>query len=306
MLIVGAGVGGLTLAAGLQRFGIVPTVAEIEGSSLGRGLALMLTSNAGLALRRIGLDRAVTGEGTVLEEIVQTGASGASIDHHDFRPANDHYAPNLGITRDGLISALSAEPPVPVAYGTTVSALDWSMDSPGVTFSDGRWAQFDLVVGADGIHSAIRKMIFPEVEPIYRSFCAWRTVMECPDIDTVFMIRSIPGTVLGSFQVGPQLVYTFLLANASEIPTLSRAQHLARFKELASTFHGPIPTLIQERQDPTRIVFVPVSGGGYLLLSPGPCGSHWLRGPCLVATFGPRCRHGHRGCRHAGRADRHE
>ena len=60
---------------------------------------------------------------------------GASIDHHDFRPANDCYAPTFGITRDGLISALSAGPPFPVAYGTTVSALEWSTDSPGVTFS---------------------------------------------------------------------------------------------------------------------------------------------------------------------------
>ena len=78
VLIVGAGIGGLTLAAGLQHFGIVPTVAEIQGSSLGRGLALMLTSNVSLALRRIGLDRAVAREGTVLDEIVQTDASGAS------------------------------------------------------------------------------------------------------------------------------------------------------------------------------------------------------------------------------------
>ena len=218
----------------------------------------MLTSNVGLALRRIGLDRAVTGEGTVLEEIVQTGASGASIDHHDFRPANDGYAPALGITRDGLISALSVGLPFPVAYATTVSTLDSSGDSPVVTFSDGRRAQFDLVVGADGIHSAMRKVIFPDVQPIYRSFCAYRTVMECPDVDTVFMIRSTPGTLLGSFQVGPQLVYAFLLAHAQEIPSLSRAQHLARFKELASTFQGPISTLIQEQRDPTRVVFVPV------------------------------------------------
>ena len=218
----------------------------------------MLTSNVGLALRRIGLDRAVTGEGTVLEEIVQTGASGASIDHHDFRPANDGYAPTLGITRDGLISALSVGLPFPVAYATTVSTLDSSGDSPVVTFSDGRRAQFDLVVGADGIHSAMRKVIFPDVQPIYRSFCAYRIVMECPDVDTVFMIRSTPGTLLGSFQVGPQLVYAFLLAHAQAIPSLSRAQHLARFKELASTFQGPIPTLIQEQRDPTRVVFVPV------------------------------------------------
>ena len=112
VLIVGAGVGGLTLAAGLQHFGIVSTVAEIEGSSLGRGLALMLTNNVGVALQRIGLDRAVVGEGTVLDEIVQTDASGELIAHHDFRPANDRFAPTVGITRDGLIAALSSGPPI--------------------------------------------------------------------------------------------------------------------------------------------------------------------------------------------------
>jgi 2-polyprenyl-6-methoxyphenol hydroxylase-like FAD-dependent oxidoreductase len=258
VLIVGAGVGGLTLAAGLQALGIVPTVVEIEGSSLGRGLALMLTSNVGLALRRIGLDRAVAGEATVLDEIVQTDASGTSIDQHDLRPANGRYAPTFGITRDGLIAGLSAGPPIPVEYGTTVSALDWSMDSPRVTFADGTAAEFDLVVGADGIHSAIRRTIFPDVRPSYRSFCAWRTVMDYPDTDKVFRISSNPGTTLGSFQVGPQLLYAFLLFHAAEIPSLSRDQHLARFKELASTFHGPIPTLIQDQRDPTRVVFVPV------------------------------------------------
>jgi 2-polyprenyl-6-methoxyphenol hydroxylase-like FAD-dependent oxidoreductase len=103
----------------------------------------------------------------------QTDASGAYIDHHDFRPANGRYAPTLGITRDGLMSALSAGLSFPVAYATTVSTVDWSKDSPVVAFSDDIRAQFDLVVGADGIQSAVRKVIFPEVAPIYRSFCAW-------------------------------------------------------------------------------------------------------------------------------------
>jgi 2-polyprenyl-6-methoxyphenol hydroxylase-like FAD-dependent oxidoreductase len=258
VLIVGAGIGGLTLAGGLQHFGIVPTVAEIEGSSLGRGLALMLTSNVGLALRRIGLDQAVAREGTVLDEIVQTDASGALVDHHDFRPANDRFAPNLGITRDGLISALFAGARFPVAYGSTVSAVDRSTETPDVTFSDGTQAQFDLVVGADGIHSAMRRVIFPGVEPQYRSFGAWRIVMERPDTDRVFTIQSKPGAILGSFQVAPHLVYAFLLVHAAEILSLTRAQHLARFQELASSFSGSISALIQEQHDPKRVVFVPV------------------------------------------------
>jgi salicylate hydroxylase len=86
ILIVGAGITGLTLASGLERCGIIPTVVEKETASLSRGLALMLTSNAAVALRRLGLDRMVIEQGTVLEQIVQTDASGTPLAHHDFRP----------------------------------------------------------------------------------------------------------------------------------------------------------------------------------------------------------------------------
>lgn len=93
-------------------------------------------------------------------------------------------------------------------------------------------------VRADGIRSVVRKLIDPHIEPAYRSFCAWRTVMECSDCDTVFRIRFSPGRVLGSFQVGPNLVYAFLLAHHAGLPSFLRDEHLERFKELASQFHG--------------------------------------------------------------------
>ena len=89
VLIVGAGIAGLTLAAGLERQGIDPTIVEIANSSLSRGLALLLTSNVGVALRRIGLDSAVIQHGAVLEQILQTDASETPTAIHDLCPANE-------------------------------------------------------------------------------------------------------------------------------------------------------------------------------------------------------------------------
>jgi 2-heptyl-3-hydroxy-4(1H)-quinolone synthase len=258
ILIVGAGIAGQTLAAGLERCGISPTIVEIREATLSRGLALMLTSNVALALRRIGLDRAVIGRAIVLERIVQTTASGSLVAEHDFRPSNDRYAPNLGITRDGLISCLSGGGRAPIRYATTIASAECLADGVRVVFSDGKRAQFDLVVGADGVHSAVRKLIYPQVEPVYRSFCGWRTVMECSGGDSVFNIRSGSGRLLGSFQVAPNLVYAFLLAHYPELPPLSRQAHLKRLKELAAQFEGPIAALMQQQQDPDQIVFAPV------------------------------------------------
>jgi len=145
-----------------------------------------------------------------------------------------------------------------IRYSTTIAWVDWSAGALDVIFSDGTRAQFDLVIGADGIRSAVRKLIYPHIETAYRSFCAWRTVMECSDCDTVFRIRFSPGRVLGSFQVGPNLVYAFLLAHHAGLPSLLRDEHLERFKELASQFHATVPSLIQQQRDPAGVVFVPV------------------------------------------------
>ena len=259
VLVAGAGIAGFTLAASLERFGITPVVVEIEKASLARGLALMLTSNVALALRRVGLDRAVTDRGMVLERIIHADPSGNPVEAiHDLGPANERYAPNLGITRDGLMSGLSGALRAQIRYSTTITSVDGTMEEPEVTFSDGTHAVFDLVVGADGIRSVVRTLIYPHLEPAYRSFCAWRTVMESPDYDPVFRLSSTTGCTLGSFPVGPKLIYAFLLAYCAEVPVLSRDGHLTRLKELAAIFAGNVSPLIERQQDPARVVFVPV------------------------------------------------
>jgi len=258
VLIVGAGIAGLTLAAGLERRGINPVIVEIADSSLSRGLALLLTSNVGVALRRIGLEKAVIEHGVVLERIVQTNAAETPNAQHDLGPSNERCAPNVGITRDALTAGIRGAMRTHIRYSTTIASLDPAAKSVTAVLSDGTRGEFDLVVGADGIHSVVRRIIYPDVQPVYRSFCAWRTVLDCSDCDAIFKARSARGLLLGSFQVGPNQLYVFLLAHHPEPPSLSREDHLERFKYLARQFDGNVTSLIQQQTDPARIVFVPV------------------------------------------------
>jgi 2-polyprenyl-6-methoxyphenol hydroxylase-like FAD-dependent oxidoreductase len=219
----------------------------------------MLTGNAALALRRVGLDGIIIDRGIVLERIAHAGPLGNPVDDdNDLRPSNTRYAPVLGITRDGLMSALSSAMRAPIRYGTTLASVGGPVREPEVAFSDGTYGRFDFVVGADGIHSAVRRVLYPGIEPAYRSFCAWRTVMECAHWDPLFRFSSAPGCLLGSFPAGPGLVYAFLLFHCAEVPVLSRGERLARFKELAAQFRADVAALIAQQQDPARVIFVPV------------------------------------------------
>lgn len=259
ILIVGAGIAGLTLAASLQTFGITPVVVEIGDASMARGLALMLTSNVVIALRRVGLDQAVIGNGIVLQRIVHMDPSGTPVEAaHDLQPSNERYGPCLGITRDGLMSALSGSIQANVRYSTTIAEVSGLPGAPDVLLSDGTRERFDLVVGTDGVGSAVRRLIYPDAEPAYRRFCAWRTVMECEDPDPVFRLSTTTGSFLGSFPAGPALMYAFLLAHYPEPPALPQGERLARFKELAATYSGNVSPLITRQHDPANVIFVPV------------------------------------------------
>src|SRR5208282_4908853 len=155
----------------------------------------------------------------------------------------------------GLLTGVEAQ----IRHSNTIVNLEQSADGVDVDFSDGTKGTYDLVVGADGINSAVRKLVLPEIQPAYRSFCAWRTLMDGSARDATLTIRVTPGLALGSFSVGPNLIYAFILAHYPEPPSLSRDEHLDRLKELARSFRGFVPSLIQEQRDPTRVVFVPVN-----------------------------------------------
>ena len=137
ILIVGAGIAGLTLAAGLARQGITPAIAEIADGLLTRGLGLFLTSNVFLALRRIGLDKAVLERGVVIEQQVQTDAAETPTRYHDFRPFNARYAPNIGIAREGLMAGLLTGVGAQIRYSNTMVSLDQAAGGVEVGFSDG-------------------------------------------------------------------------------------------------------------------------------------------------------------------------
>ncbi|MFJ5228518.1 FAD-dependent oxidoreductase [Kitasatospora sp. NPDC088391] len=168
--VVGAGPGGLTCARILQRHGIAVTVHDRDPGpdARGQGGTLDLHEDDGqLALRAAGLldefFRLARPEG---QEMRQLDASTAESVFHHVPAADDRSRPEIdrGRLRDLLLDSLA---PGTVRWGRTLRTVEGPADGPRrLRFADGTVTEADLVIGADGAWSAVRRALSPAV-PAY-------------------------------------------------------------------------------------------------------------------------------------------
>jgi 2-polyprenyl-6-methoxyphenol hydroxylase-like FAD-dependent oxidoreductase len=162
VLIVGAGIAGPTLAYWLLHTGHQPTLVE-RAPELRRGGHLIDFWGAGFDVaERMGIVPELRCRGYRFAEARAVSSSGKRIGSFEpsaFIGSSDRY---LSLARYDLASVIYAalDGRVETILGDTVSALDDDGDRVLVTFESGRRRAFDLVVGADGLHSRVRRLAF--------------------------------------------------------------------------------------------------------------------------------------------------
>ena len=171
ILIVGAGVAGLTLAALLERRGERPLVIEQAEDFSQNGYMLGLYYLGARVLHGLGSYEAYLERSLEMQRYSIYSGWGSLLHDYDLKQANRQYGPIQGIRRSGLIELLrEACPETPIRLGTTVTAFEQSPQGVTTEFSDGSRADFDLVVAADGLHSETRKRLWDRSE-----FSYWET-----------------------------------------------------------------------------------------------------------------------------------
>lgn len=191
--IVGGGVGGLAAAVGLTRQGHQVGVFE-QSRQYGRvGADVNLTPNAVHALDRLGAGEALRANAArPSDRISRTWDTGAETSRLPLSAAAEarYGAPQLTLHRADLLAALEAElPPGTIRFGARITGLRQSDEAATLTFDDGTEAAFDLILGADGIHSVIRTALFGPDAPRFTGIVSWRGVFprergqDLPDLD---------------------------------------------------------------------------------------------------------------------------
>ena len=192
--IAGAGIGGLTAAIALQRAGHNVTVFEQSKAFLRVGADINLTPNAVRALDGLGVGAAVRIPAARpthrISRMWDSGEETSRLEMAD--TAEQKYgAPQLTIHRADLLAALAdVFPTENVQFGKRAEQVVQTGQGIELHFKDGSTHVTDLLIGADGIHSVVRKALFGDEQPRFTGVVAYRAVVPVESVAHVPNIQA--------------------------------------------------------------------------------------------------------------------
>lgn len=253
--IIGAGIGGLTLAIALHRKGIDAIVYENASEMKFLGAGLALAGNAIQSFKAIGLQDEVLASGKILKKLSIKDHRGRVITTADaeYISAKLNIVNNFAVHRADLHEVLLQQlPKEKLVLGKRAIDFQQHNDRVLVNFADGTAIEADYVIASDGIHSIFRKKLVQNSELRYAGYTAWRAVID--QSETALNLDETleswgRGKRFGIVPLTNNRIYWFATMNAS-----AKNERLKNYttQDLAKEFedfHLPIPQIIEETKN---------------------------------------------------------
>jgi 2-polyprenyl-6-methoxyphenol hydroxylase-like FAD-dependent oxidoreductase len=235
-IVVGGGIGGLCVAIALRRAGHEVTVLERTGRLEAAGAGITLFTNAMRGLGHLGVRDAVAERGAPARKVAILLANGREL----ASTAPDLFDGAVAVHRGDLQGALAG-----AARDVRLGAEVVGIDGESVHLADGSEERGDLLVGADGVHSLVRRELWPDAAARYAGYTAWRGVSEFTIEPGHWSESWGAGERFGLIDLGGGRIYWFATKNAPEgeadEPGGRREELLRRF----SDWHAPIRAVLE-------------------------------------------------------------
>lgn len=220
ILISGAGIGGLTLAYWLHQNGHTSIVIEKAPDLRSTGYMIDFIGTGWDVANRMGIIPQLQQKSHHIPQIVYKDAQGRTTVQLSieklYRAANI-TGRALALNRADLVEILyeTIRDQVEIRFGISVNAICQSLDGIGVTFTNGGQEEFDLVIGADGIHSGVRRLVMGEEREFARYLgyyvAAFYTSHVPQDVEKGYIMYVEPNIQFGVYEVSPQRWLTYIV-----------------------------------------------------------------------------------------------
>jgi 2-polyprenyl-6-methoxyphenol hydroxylase-like FAD-dependent oxidoreductase len=239
ILVVGAGIAGLGTARALARAGFAAEVVERQRTWQEAGAGIYLPGNAARALRALDLEHAVVDKAVVITSQRVCDHRGRLLVEVDVAGLWNGVGPCLALQRADLHAVLLEGSEVPIRMDVDVRGLHHGNGPLTVEFGGGDAAEYDLVIGADGIHSSVRALAFggdAAARPVGQ--VGWRFVADCPTQVTTWSVMLGHRSAFLTLPIGDGRVYCY----CDVIP--SRPDPHDHLDRLFSMFAEPVPAIL--------------------------------------------------------------
>lgn len=255
VLISGAGIAGEAFAHALLNFGFSPMIVERERESCTASGVIDIWGNGYDALERMGLlpqVKAASAHVDRLELVDRHGRHGAGIDTKVMREVSQGRY--LTIQRNSLCAVLRAaiEPRCELVMGDSITQLEENDSGVLAHFEHAPAKRFDMVVGADGLHSNVRHLIFPEAPELPEYQLGYTVaVVEVPrsptDREGVVMVYAEPSRQIARVAMDAGTTIALILlaeAHPERVPLNDVAAQKQYLREHLFGMHGDLGPVI--------------------------------------------------------------
>ena len=281
VLVVGAGLAGTATAIGLATAGVPVDLIDVkpEVSAIGSGITMQ--GNGLRELRRLGVWDEVLAAGYPFDSLGLRAPDPAGTllaEIPDARTGGPDLPATVGLPRPEL-ARIMVDRAVAVGaklrLGTSVRSLSQDDGGVDVVFSDGSAGRYDLVVGADGIRSATRRMIGISDEPRPTGMGIFRAFGPRPaSVTRTDLYYGGPSYIAGYCPTGENTLYAYIVEDAQDRSALPAAERLAAMRALAGSYHGPWDDIRETLTDPATVSYTLFEA----LVVPAP----WNRGRVIL------------------------